>query len=345
VLGAEERIRALEYEIFETVRGQAAKETDRILGTARAVAALDVLRALAHSARAHGDVRPVVDDSTVIEIVGGRHPVLDRESRDLPFVPNDVRLDGEETQLVLLTGPNMAGKSTYMRQTALLVILAQMGAFIPAKSARIGVVDRIFTRVGARDNLAGGQSTFLVEMSETANILHHATPRSLILLDEIGRGTSTYDGLAIAWAVAEYLHERLPGAKVLFATHYHELTQLADHFSRARNFHVAVREWNDEIIFLHAVRPGGTDRSYGIQVARLAGLPPEVIARAKVLLGDLEARGTAGSATGGAQLALFPPPAGLAADLIEELARLDTDRLTPLQALTKLQEWRARLPR
>lgn len=338
VLGAEERIRTLEYEIFETIRSQVAKETEGILGTARAVAALDVLHAFARSARTWGDVRPVVDDSTVMEIVGGRHPVLDRQTRDLPFVPNDVSLDGVETQMVLVTGPNMAGKSTYMRQTALLVIMAQMGAFIPAKSARIGVMDRIFTRVGARDNLARGQSTFLVEMSETANILHHATSRSLVLLDEIGRGTSTYDGLAIAWAVAEYLHERVPGAKVLFATHYHELIQLADQFVRVKNFHVAVREWNDEIIFLHSVRPGGTDRSYGIQVARLAGLPPEVIARAKAILAGLEAQSGRAAPEEAPQLSLFPVPH----DLLEELSRLDPDRLTPLQALGKLQEWKAR---
>jgi DNA mismatch repair protein MutS len=249
---------------------------------------------------------------------------------------------------MILTGPNMSGKSVFMRQVALLTLMAQMGGFVPARSARVGLVDRILTRVGAQDNMARGQSTFLVEMVETASILHHATPRSLILLDEVGRGTSTFDGLAIAWAVTEELHERGRGAKVLFATHYHELTALADRLPRVHNFHVAVREWNDEIIFLHKVRPGGTDRSYGIQVARLAGLPPAVIARAKAILGELE-RERSGleaavapepAAGEPAQLGLFPPAHD---PLLRELAALDVGAMTPLQALNLLAEWQQRL--
>ena len=271
------------------------------------------------------------------------------EAGAAPFTPNDVSLDPAACQIVILTGPNMSGKSVFMRQTALIVILAQMGAFVPARSARIGLVDRILTRVGAQDNMARGQSTFLVEMVETASILHHATPRSLILLDEVGRGTSTFDGLAIAWAVTEELHERGQGAKVLFATHYHELTALAERLARVRNFHVAVREWNDEIIFLHKVRPGGTDRSYGIQVGRLAGLPASVIERAKVILAELETERTELSAAldadepsqpARAQLALFPPAHD---PLLKELGALDLGSLTPLQALNLLSDWQQRL--
>jgi DNA mismatch repair protein MutS len=350
VLGAEERIARLEYELFVAVRGEVAARAIELLRTARAVATLDALAALAQVARERGHVRPQVDDSLELEIVDGRHPVL--EAGGTPFTPNDIRLDPVGCQIMILTGPNMSGKSVFMRQTALIVILAQMGAFVPARSARVGVVDRILTRVGAQDNLARGQSTFLVEMVETASILHHATPRSLILLDEVGRGTSTFDGLAIAWAVTEELHERGRGAKVLFATHYHELTALADRLDRVRNFHVAVREWNDEIIFLHKVRPGGTDRSYGIQVARLAGLPPAVIERAKLILAELEQERTelsaalepevagAAAAADSTQLALFPAAHD---PLLKELAALDLSALTPLQALTLLFDWQRRL--
>ncbi len=350
VLGAEERINRLEFELFEEVRAGVAKEAPGLLGTARAIGAADVLTALAAVAHARGQVRPEVTEGRELRIVDGRHPVLEAVGAQ-PVIPNDLELDGEEGQIIVLTGPNMAGKSVYLRQAALLVILAQMGAFVPAREARIGLVDRIFARVGAQDNLARGQSTFLVEMLETASILHNVTPRSLVLLDEVGRGTSTFDGLAIAWAVTEELHERGRGAKVLFATHYHELIQLAERFPRVRNFHVAVREWNDEIIFLHKVRPGGTDRSYGIQVARLAGLPAAVIERAKVLLGELEAARPlpAPSAPGaqpaaapehGAQLALFPAAPH---PLLRELAALDLAGLTPLQALNLLARWQATL--
>lgn len=346
VLGAEERIARLEFELFGQVRAQVAAQAGALLRTARAVGTLDALASLAAVAHERGYVRPEVDDGFALEIVDGRHPVL--EASGSPFTPNDAQLDPAACQIMILTGPNMSGKSVFMRQVALLALMAQMGGFVPARSARIGLVDRILTRVGAQDNMARGQSTFLVEMVETASILHHATERSLILLDEVGRGTSTFDGLAIAWAVTEELHERGHGAKVLFATHYHELTALAERLPRVHNFHVAVREWNDEIIFLHKVRPGGTDRSYGIQVARLAGLPPAVIARAKAILGELErerselqsAVSPAPGAEGPAQLGLFPPAHD---PLLRELAALDLGATTPLQALNLLAEWQQRL--
>jgi DNA mismatch repair protein MutS len=347
VLGAEERMAKLELELFMEVRAAVAAEAPALLRTARAVGALDAIASLGEVAHERGHVRPQIDGERILDIADGRHPVLEGGG-ERPFTPNDLRLDPETEQVMILTGPNMSGKSVFMRQTALLIIMAQMGAFVPARSARIGLVDRILTRVGAQDNLARGQSTFLVEMVETASILHNATERSLILLDEVGRGTSTFDGLAIAWAVTEELHDRGRGAKVLFATHYHELTALAEKLARVRNFHVAVKEWNDEIIFLHKVRPGGTDRSYGIQVARLAGLPQAVITRAREILADLESlpRTSAGAATmplsplPHTQLGLFP----YAADpLLKELAVLDVSALTPLQALNLLAEWQQRL--
>jgi DNA mismatch repair protein MutS len=336
VVGAEERQNRLEFELFDELRRQVGREADRLLRTGRAVGVLDVVAALAHVARERGYVRPTVDGSGRLEIADGRHPVLELRSDGAAFVPNDVALDGTEVSCLILTGPNMAGKSTYMRQVALLVLMAQIGSFVPARAARVGVVDRIFTRIGAQDNLLRGQSTFLVEMTETAAILRHATPRSLVLLDEIGRGTSTFDGLAIAWAVAEHLHERCPGAKVLFATHYHELTRLAAELPRVRNVHVAVREWKDGIVFLHKVQPGGTDRSYGIQVARLAGLPGEVVTRARALLRELEQRAPtprppASADTG--QLALFPATPH---PVLEALAALDPDTMTPIDALNTL---------
>ena len=346
VLGAEERIGRLEFELFGQVRAEVAAAAGPLLRTARAVGSLDALTSLAEVAHQRGYVRPQVDDGFTLEIVDGRHPVL--EAGGTPFTPNDVILDPAGCQIMILTGPNMSGKSVFMRQVALLALMTQMGSFVPARSARLGLVDRILTRVGAQDNMARGQSTFLVEMVETASILHHATERSLILLDEVGRGTSTFDGLAIAWAVTEELHERGRGAKVLFATHYHELTALAERLPRVHNFHVAVREWNDEIIFLHKVRPGGTDRSYGIQVARLAGLPLAVIARAKAILGELErersllqsAVAPEPAATGPAQLGLFPPTHD---PLLRELAALDLGAVTPLQALNLLADWQQRL--
>ncbi len=287
ILGAEERANALEYEIFQQIRAAAVEKSAPIQESASAIAALDVLAGLAELARHQNYCRPTVDDGDRIEIVDGRHPVLEQTLIEERFVPNDTLLDNREQQLLIITGPNMAGKSTYIRQVALLVLMAQTGSFIPAARATVGLVDRIFTRVGATDDLARGQSTFMVEMNETANILNNATPKSLIVLDEIGRGTSTFDGLSIAWAVAEYLHG-VVGAKTLFATHYHELTELAVALPRVKNYNVAVREWHDQVIFLHKILPGGTDKSYGIQVARLAGLPKEVLARAKEVLNNLE---------------------------------------------------------
>ncbi|HEU4371619.1 MAG TPA: DNA mismatch repair protein MutS [Methylomirabilota bacterium] len=341
VLGAEERRRRLEYELFDELRGRVAARAPELLATARALATLDVAAALAEVAHARGHVRPVVEAGGALEIVEGRHPVLEARS-GLPVTPNDLLLDGT-ARVIILTGPNMAGKSVYLRQTGHIVVLAQMGAFVPARSARVGLVDRVFTRVGAQDNLARGQSTFLVEMVETASILTNLTPRSLVLLDEVGRGTSTFDGLAIAWAVVEDLHDRAQGPKVLFATHFHELTQLAGRLSGVRNFHVAVREWNDEIVFLHKVQPGGTDRSYGIQVARLAGLPTGVIARAKALLARFEEQGQASTdATDAVQLGLFTAAAD---PIAEELARLDLAHLTPIEALNLLAKWQQNLER
>jgi len=335
VLSGEERIRRVEYEVFEQMRSAVATHAEALIRTARAIGQLDALAGLAEVAHGRGHVRPLVDDGALFSISDGRHPLLEGQVSG-QVTPNDIALD-PDTSVMIITGPNMSGKSVYLRQAALLAIMAQMGAFIPARAARLGIIDRIFTRVGAQDNLAAGQSTFLVEMVETATILTNVTPRSLVLLDEIGRGTSTYDGLAIAWAVVEHLHERAAGAKVLFATHFHELTQLARELPRVRNFHVAVREWNDEIIFLHKVEPGGTDRSYGIQVARLAGVPAAVIERAKALLAELEAaRSTAHERVEAAQLGLFeqgPHP------LVVELEKLDLSRATPLDALNLLAEW------
>jgi len=337
VLGAEERRRRLEYELFEDVRRRVAARAGDLLATARALARLDVLAALAEVAHTRGWTRPRVDRGDSLAITDGRHPVLESRSGE-PVTPNDVAL-GADTRIVILTGPNMSGKSVYLRQTGHIVVLAQIGAFVPAREATIGVVDRLFTRVGAQDNLARGQSTFLVEMVETANILNNVGAHSLVLLDEVGRGTSTFDGLAIAWAVVEALQER-SGAKVLFATHFHELTQLGDRLPGVRNFHVAVREWNDEIIFLHKVRPGGTDRSYGIQVARLAGLPEPVIARAKTLLAELEAAGQRrADAREASQLGLFTPARD---PVLEELTRLDLAHVTPIEALNLLAKWQKR---
>ena len=338
VLGAEERRRRLEYELFDEVRGRVAARAADLLATARALATLDVVAALAEVAHVRGHVRPVLEPGGALEIVEGRHPVLEARS-GLPVTPNDLRLD-DEARVVILTGPNMAGKSVYLRQTGHIVVLAHMGAFVPARSARLGLIDRVFTRVGAQDNLARGQSTFLVEMVETASILNNLTPRSLVLLDEVGRGTSTFDGLAIAWSVVEELHDRTARPKVLFATHFHELTQLAGRLGGVRNFHVAVREWNDEIVFLHKVQPGGTDRSYGIQVARLAGLPATVIGRAKALLARFEEQGQSTTDAGDAvQLGLF---AAAREPLAEELAHLDLVHLTPIEALNLLAKWQGR---
>ncbi|MCX7622249.1 MAG: DNA mismatch repair protein MutS [Thermomicrobium sp.] len=345
VLHAEERIAALEADVYRRVVGEVAACAGAIRRAAQLVAELDVYRALAEVAVERRYARPVVDESSVIEIVGGRHPVVETTIEPGRFVPNDTRLDADDEQIVILTGPNMAGKSTYLRQVALIVLLAQIGSFVPAERARIGIVDRIFTRIGAQDDIASGQSTFMVEMVETATILRQATRRSLVVLDEVGRGTSTYDGLAIARAVVEYLHNhpRL-GCRTLFATHYHELTELERVLPRVRNYRMDVLEEGDRVVFLHRVVRGGADKSYGIHVAQLAGLPQAVVRRAREILADLEA-GRAGERARrrGAmakeipvtvQLTLFGPPH----PVLERLAALELDGVTPLEALTILYE-------
>jgi len=286
ILGAEERSVKLEYELFLKVREEALAWLKQIQQSAAALAQLDVLASFAETARLYNYCRPQVAAEGALLIRDGRHPVLEQNLSEERFVPNDVQLDGT-VQIALITGPNMAGKSTYIRQVALLALLAHTGSFLPAAEARVDLIDRIFTRIGASDDLARGQSTFMVEMSETANILNNATQRSLIVLDEIGRGTSTFDGLSLAWSILEYLHHQV-GAKTLFATHYHELTELAGRLPRLRNFNVAVREWNDQIVFLRKIVAGGSDKSYGIQVARLAGVPKTVLERAKEILRNLE---------------------------------------------------------
>jgi DNA mismatch repair protein MutS len=287
ILGADERARHLEYQLFQTLRDETLGELAPIQQTANAIATLDAICSLAETARLFHYCRPELDTTLRLYLKDARHPVLDQNLAEEKFVPNDTDLDGEALRLAIITGPNMAGKSTYIRQVALIVLLAQIGSFVPAASAQIGLVDRIFTRVGANDDLSRGQSTFMVEMNETANIVNNATERSLVILDEIGRGTSTFDGLSIAWSVAEFLHDKIK-ARTLFATHYHELTKLAKHRNGVGNFNVAVREWNEQIIFLRKIVPGGADKSYGIQVARLAGLPGEILDRAKDILSHLE---------------------------------------------------------
>ena len=347
VLGADERILERELEIFETLRHAVAAESPRIQATARALATLDALGALAEVAALNNYIKPQVHDGDEMTVLEARHPVVERRTGADPFVPNDIALNAGPCQLIILTGPNMGGKSTYLRQTALLCVMAQAGSFVPAREAKMPLVDRIFARVGASDNIARGHSTFMVEMQETANILHTATSRSLVVLDEIGRGTATFDGLSIAWAVAEYLATNAKvRPKTLFATHYHELTDLADATPGVVNFHVSAREWKDDIIFLRKIVPGRSDRSYGIQVARLAGLPAVVIARAREILGALErdelTRGGRPSVSGTPsdpqrQLGLFQAAAPDDA-LRTRLAALDVDHMTPMEALTLLAE-------
>ncbi len=347
VFGAEDRIAQLEAELFADIRARVAAEVSRLQETGARVAALDVLSTLADVAVRRGYVRPEVHTGFELEIRAGRHPVVETMMPREEFIPNDLLLD-EDGWIVILTGPNMAGKSTVLRQVGLIQLLAQMGAFVPADQARLPVADRIFTRVGASDNLARGQSTFMVEMSETAAIVHGATDRSLILLDEIGRGTSTYDGVSIAWAVTEHIHEAL-GAKTIFATHYHELTQLGDLLAGAKNLNVSVRELGHDIVFLRRLVDGGADRSYGIQVARLAGLPEEVVARARELLSELEgthSHGGEGLGRHGAHRPRSePPPDQLSMfqvdhPVVERLRALDPDGLTPREALDLLYDLR-----
>ncbi len=355
VLGADERILEREVELFEQLRQRVAAEAVRIQETARSLATLDALAGLAETAALSNYIKPQVHDGDELTIADGRHPVVERRCNGA-FVPNDVALNGSSSQLVILTGPNMGGKSTYLRQTALICVLAQAGSFVPATRAKIGIVDRIYARVGASDNIARGHSTFMVEMQETANILHGASSQSLVVLDEIGRGTATFDGLSIAWAVAEYLAaNQRARPKTLFATHYHELTDLADALPGVVNAHVAAREWQDEIVFLHKIVPGRSDRSYGIQVARLAGMPPAVITRARAILEALErdelTRGGRPSISGTPadpqqQLGLFqmaPAADPVAERIAGRLRDIDTDSLTPLQALTLLAELKKEL--
>lgn len=341
VLNAEEAIRTLEGRLFREVCASLAGGVGRMLATARSIAELDVRMALAETAALNGYVRPQVVDEDVLELCDARHPVVETSLRGTRFVPNDIVFDADE-RVRIITGPNMSGKSTLLRQAALIVLMAQMGSYVPARSARIGLVDRIFTRIGAQDEIQSGQSTFMVEMIETAFILHHATGRSLLVLDEIGRGTSTYDGLAIAWAVVEYIHSHPKlRAKTLFATHYHELIQLADVLPGVRNYNVAVSEVDGKVAFLHKIIPGGTDRSYGIHVAELAGLPATVVKRAREILQQLES--SAGRTSGSEnqplrQLALFPETN----PLLDELETLDVDSLSPIEALNRIYEWKRR---
>ena len=340
VLGAEEKIERIEYALFLQLRDAAKEWGTKIQKAADQIAILDALLSLAGSAQKNRWVCPQMISENRLRIEGGRHPIVEAFSKDR-FVPNDIEMDGEKNRFLMITGPNMAGKSTVMRQTALIVILAQMGSFVPAAGAQVGIVDKIFTRVGASDRLSKGESTFMVEMVETAHILKEATPKSLVVVDEVGRGTSTYDGVAIAWAVAEYLHTHVR-AKTLFATHYHELIELASACEGMQNFNIAVKEWNDKIVFLHKLVPGGTSRSYGVEVAKLAGLPAEVIVRAKEILADWEHFAKRNRAD---QLSLFaqnktetPEP-----DWIKELKATDINRLTPLQALEFLSYLKSKL--
>jgi len=372
ILTAEEKIETLELQLFQDLRDEIAGETGVLQSNASRLSELDVFVALADVAEAHDYVRPEVNDSLQIEIEDGRHPVVEQM---LPtgerFIPNDVSLNPDDDQILIITGPNMAGKSVALRQVGLIVLLAQIGAFVPAEAASIGVVDRIFTRVGASDNLAAGESTFLVEMNETANILNNATARSLILLDEVGRGTSTFDGLSIAWALVEYLHERPEvAARTLFATHYHELNAMADRLERVRNYRIQVAEHDGEIIFMRKLVPGGADHSYGIEVARMAGLPSPVIQRAREILIHLESQDLAVHRDGASpdgdeeevdarradadavpsleesrvnQMNLFAQPDPVAEELKERLRNVDPDRMTPIEALMKLNELRRML--
>ena len=346
VLNARERALARETELLRECASRVAAHAEELLRAAAAIAVLDVAQSLATVADEEGWVRPQVDDSVVLDVEAGRHPLVERSRRAGEFVPNDTLLDAGNEQVIILTGPNMAGKSTYLRQTALIVLLAQVGSFVPATRARVGVCDRIFTRVGAQDDLAAGLSTFMVEMAETAAILNAATRRSLVILDEIGRGTSTYDGLSIAQAVVEHIHDAPHlRCRTLFATHYHELTALDARLPRARNARVEVVEEGDHVTFLHRIVPGGADRSYGIHVARLAGVPGSVLVRARQLLAELEAQRPLGpTPTAADQLTLPLPPATLH-PVVEELQQLDLDGLSPLAALNKLAEWRQRLGR
>ncbi|MBE6910501.1 MAG: DNA mismatch repair protein MutS [Ruminococcaceae bacterium] len=343
ILTAGERVNALEYELFTALRDAVAAEAERIQKTAAIVAELDSLCSFAHVAVQNNYCRPTVDDSGVIEIHDGRHPVVERVLKDTLFVPNDTYMGEKENRVSIITGPNMAGKSTYMRQVALIALMAQVGSFVPAKSARIGVVDRIFTRIGASDDLAGGQSTFMVEMSEVAEILRAATPRSLLILDEIGRGTSTFDGMSIARAVLEHCAStRRLGAKTLFATHYHELTELENTLPGVKNYNISIKKRGDELIFLRKIIPGGADRSYGIEVATLAGLPKDVVTRAKAILAELE-RGKGYETAPRREEDQLSMTAIGEAEVLDRLRRAQPETMTPIEAMQLLYELRQRL--
>ncbi|MGB0331535.1 MAG: DNA mismatch repair protein MutS, partial [Planctomycetota bacterium] len=350
VLRAEERAKDLEYDIFQALKEEVAREVPRILVTARALAEVDVLAGLAQTAATRRYCAPSVDGGDSIEIESGRHPVIEATQTDVTFVPNDTSLDRKKRSVGIITGPNMAGKSTYIRQTALIVLLAQIGSFVPAASAKVGVCDRIFTRIGSADDLSRGASTFMVEMVEIANILNNAGAKSLVVLDEVGRGTSTFDGLALAWAIVEHLHEQVR-ARTLFATHYHQLTELSGELTGVHNLSVAVREWDDEIVFLHQIVEGGTDRSYGIQVARLAGVPSDLIERARAVLKNIEreAENLGGRVLDPARFAAFELPPGLQLGLFDnepsELEKavdeIDVEATTPMEALGLLAHLKA----
>ena len=346
ILSAQSRVTALEYDLFCKLRDAASQRVRQVQDVARGVAYLDVLASFASAAVSNGYVRPEVDGGGVIDIREGRHPVVERMLKDALFVPNDTHMDGGDHRLSIITGPNMAGKSTYMRQVALIVLMAQMGSFVPAKSARIGVVDRVFTRIGASDDLSAGQSTFMVEMTEVAQMLKNATPRSLLILDEIGRGTSTYDGMSIARAVLEYCADRgRLGAKTLFATHYHELTEVERAIEGVRNYHIAAKKRGDGIVFLRKIVPGGADQSYGVEVARLAGVPDRVVDRAREILAELEAQGHAAPAPrpreeADAQVSLGDM-AGAA--VLEDLRSVSVETLTPIEAMNLLYQLKSRL--
>ena len=342
VLSSDDKAKALEYELFIELRSQVHEAQTRLKRTADQLAALDVLQSLAELAVIRGYCRPVMDEQPILEIREGRHPVLDITEPDGTFVPNDTIADHRDKNLLLITGPNMAGKSTYIRQVALITLLAQVGSFVPATSAIVGIADRIFARVGASDELSRGQSTFMVEMTETARILNTATRRSLIILDEIGRGTSTYDGVSLAWSIVEFIHERLQ-ARTLFATHYHELTDLSKTLGRLANLNVSVKEWEDNVVFLHKIVEGSADKSYGIHVAKLAGVPRSVNERATEILGQLEAsHGGEGislassSKVNEMQMSLF---GGQDHPLLEDIRETDLHSLTPLEAMVLIQKW------
>ena len=362
ILGAEDKLTTLEYEYFREIREHIASQIERIQKTAKAVANLDVFLSLAYVAETNHYCKPRMNKKGIIDIKSGRHPVVEKMIPNDMFIENDVYLDNQKHRVSIITGPNMAGKSTYMRQVALIVLMAQIGSFVPAKEANIGIVDRIFTRVGASDDLASGQSTFMVEMNEVANILRNATSHSLLILDEIGRGTSTFDGLSIAWAVVEYISDtKLLGAKTLFATHYHELTELEGKLDGVNNYCIAVKENGDDIVFLRKIIPGGADKSYGIQVAKLAGLPDTVIERAKQIVEELStndivetARNIAAQSGDNAvkrpekldevdlgQMSLFDTVKN--DDIIKELEELDITNITPMEALNKLDELQSKV--